>query len=473
MTGETARGREWWDNSGIAAAVAVALTCALGPWWGVFEMDTDEGVNVMKAALVASGHEMYGEIWSDQPPVLSYLLAGVHLAFGYSVAAARGMVLGFAAALAWGLYRVVRRDAGAGAAWAATLCLVSGALQQRLGVSVLIGLPSLGLAMLALERLTAPGARWRDLLLAGVLTALALQTKLFVLAWLPGLLLAAVLAAPKDRGRRAFAWLAVVAAVFAVIVVGSGGAGDFVDQLVRPHLDADASRAFRMGGGPAKLWGFLAAQPQYLILGAAGLLLAPPGRGIRWVPLVWIAVGAAALWDHHPLWIHQIPLLTVPLAWLAGGVAAGFAPIRPVWLRRIHQGVAVAAIAATLPFAAMQAADTAALFRRAAEPSGVRAVELLERHAAETRWVLTDRPMDAYRAHLLVPPPVAVYTLKRVRTGNLSEDELLAVLRDYAPEQVSYRRLYMGKRVKAYLDSHYAAVEGLEGHALYVLPSLR
>ena len=462
----------WWDDARLAALAAVALICALGPWWGVYEFDTDEGVNLMKGVLVAAGYNLYGEIWSDQPPVFSVLLTGVQAAFGYSVPAARGLVLAFSAALVWGLYRIVRRDCGGAAAWAAVACLISGYGFQRLGVSVLIGLPSLALAVLALERLTAPGAGRGALWLSALLMAASLQTKLFSGAWLPGLLLAATLGVRGSRAVRMVEWSAVLVVGFGAIMIVSGPG--FLDQMIRPHLEASANAAFRYGGGPNKLWAFLVEQPQYLILGGVGLLMAPPGvRGFRWVPILWLACGAAVLWDHRPLWIHHLPLLTVPLAWLAGGVAAGFGRDEPGWLRRIHSGISLAVIAAALPFAVVQAADTAATFRRAPDPVATKAVELLKRRAAATRWVLTDRPMDAYRAGLPVPPPVAVYTLKRVKTGRITEDRLLGVLRDYVPEQVSYRRFFMGKRVRKYLARQYVKIPGLERHALYVLPSLR
>ena len=235
----------WWDDARLAALVAVALICALGPWWGVYEFDTDEGVNLMKGALVAAGHALYGEIWSDQPPAFSLLLAGVQAVFGYSVPAARGLVLVFTAALVWGLYRIVRRDGGAGAAWVAVACLISGYGLQRLGVSVLIGLPSLALAVLAAERLTAPDGGRAALWLSALLMAASLQTKLFSGAWLPGLLLAAAFGARGSRTARAAEW-------FAVLVVGFAAAA-FVSGSRLPRSD-DPSAPGSHGQRRLPLW---------------------------------------------------------------------------------------------------------------------------------------------------------------------------------------------------------------------------
>ena len=46
------------------------------PFHDVFEFDPDEGNNVIKALMLAEGHALYAEIWSDQPPLFTHLLRG-------------------------------------------------------------------------------------------------------------------------------------------------------------------------------------------------------------------------------------------------------------------------------------------------------------------------------------------------------------------------------------------------------------
>jgi hypothetical protein len=60
-----------------------------------FETDLDEGVEVMKGLLLARGYPMYTQIWSDQPPLLTYLLAGAFRIFGFEVDVGRILVLFF------------------------------------------------------------------------------------------------------------------------------------------------------------------------------------------------------------------------------------------------------------------------------------------------------------------------------------------------------------------------------------------
>jgi hypothetical protein len=68
-----------WDIRPLIPAVIVPFWLSLlGPWWRVYEFHPDEGVNLMKAALVANGYHLYNQIWNDQPPVLTLILAAAH-----------------------------------------------------------------------------------------------------------------------------------------------------------------------------------------------------------------------------------------------------------------------------------------------------------------------------------------------------------------------------------------------------------
>ena len=47
------------------------------PFRKIFEIDPDEGINLIKGLLVEQGYSLYTEIWSDQPPLFTYFLAVV------------------------------------------------------------------------------------------------------------------------------------------------------------------------------------------------------------------------------------------------------------------------------------------------------------------------------------------------------------------------------------------------------------
>ena len=62
-----------WGALASGAAFALVMLC-LYNFAAPFEFDSDEGVNVMKALLLAHGHALYSEVWNDQPPLLSWFL---------------------------------------------------------------------------------------------------------------------------------------------------------------------------------------------------------------------------------------------------------------------------------------------------------------------------------------------------------------------------------------------------------------
>jgi hypothetical protein len=70
------------------------------PFRATFEMDLDEGVNLMKGMLVVRGYPLYSQIWSDQPPLFTQLLAILFRLVGFEVNAAV-LVLVLSAILLW------------------------------------------------------------------------------------------------------------------------------------------------------------------------------------------------------------------------------------------------------------------------------------------------------------------------------------------------------------------------------------
>ncbi len=93
-----AAARHGWLTFPLLFAVFVSVLC---PWWSVYEFDVDEGFNMAKAVLVANGFRLYADVWSDQPPLLTWLLAARELFDPWNIAQARGSFSSFHAS-SWG-----------------------------------------------------------------------------------------------------------------------------------------------------------------------------------------------------------------------------------------------------------------------------------------------------------------------------------------------------------------------------------
>ena len=85
----------------------------------LFVFDNDEGINVIKAVLVADGYPLYTQTWSDQPPIFTQLLQIVFAIFGETMVVARLLVLALATLFVWAYTSTIRLQLGTAAAWVA------------------------------------------------------------------------------------------------------------------------------------------------------------------------------------------------------------------------------------------------------------------------------------------------------------------------------------------------------------------
>ena len=442
------------------AALYAAWALGSTPWFGFYEHNPDEGFNLSKAALVANGYALYRDIWSDQPPVFTYALTLVHQVAPWSVAAARLLVLGFACLLIASLFVLVERRHGWRTALWAALLLMLAPMFVELSVSVMIGLPSIALATAALALASRPARgrkAWIAMSLAGLLYALSLQTKLFSAVMAPAIAAVIVLnpdaACWKQRLRNLGVFALGVALGMLLVVWLAGEA--FIDQLIRPHAATALRERYSLGQSAQVIWAVLKAQPVLLGLGLAGVLHAGRRlwRGDLRPLAVWLIVPAGALLLHVPVWDHQVLLLFPPLAWL-GGVAlerwcswlsARFPARNAPWAL----GMAALLIATGVPLVRQQVVPEDNLGSKLAID------EAVGRFAGLGGWVMADTPMDAYRNRLLVPPELAVYSLKRIMVRQLTTPYVMESLRRRRPLQVSLRRFAPNAELLQYLERHY------------------
>src|SRR5437016_1003012 len=101
----------------------VLLIICAAPLRTALEFGTDEGYELMKGFLLSRGFALYSEIWSDQPPLHTALLAFLFKLFGPSALAARLLSVAFAALALWSFHELIRSRSGIIAAWIGTVLL--------------------------------------------------------------------------------------------------------------------------------------------------------------------------------------------------------------------------------------------------------------------------------------------------------------------------------------------------------------
>lgn len=473
-----------WATGVLVPFVYLAFLFYRAPHLDPRDWDYDEGINLIKALLLARGHAMYTDIWSDQPPFLTALLAALYGVTGPSVAASRILIMLFSAALLWSFYLAVHRSVSTLITLIAVVLLVLSEFYIRLSGAVMVGLPSIALALIALAVLITARPGWVRVVLSALVMALALQTKLLAIVVVPSCAVAiwfpiAQTGAPlKWQARLVWSiiWGALLVAAF--LLAGALLGGLHFDLIFGTHVST-LTRSFEdfITGSALFFPHFIEQHVAYLIVAAAGLIFAAYRRiSAALPPLAWLLTGVIAFQFHRPLWYHYTVLLTIPLCWLcAYGIAGWWWALDAAWQRRPKPSAiaALAGLGASLAgvLAIMLFYPNAYLERQEWQMTIFRpnyiapVVDLLKSQATnKDDWIFTDHPFYAFQAGLAVPPPTAVLSRKSMETGIITQDMLARVVREYKPKFVILERFTYdySPAVMDYINANYTRNEDYE-----------
>lgn len=469
------------------ALIFILLVLLFVPFRDKFQFDRDEGFSLMKTMMVMRGYALYDPIWSDQPPLLTYLLVLVFNGFGLGVNVARLTVLLMSSTLLWACFQFLRMVWGTVHAIAGALLIILLPFYMVLSVSVMEGLPSIAFAMLSLLAVTAWHLNRRYIWL--VLSALAFVGSVFIKFFtgflLPIIILGILLSefyhardrlSIPDLMRPVGAWIGVFSIFSIMTVLLFIGIGN-LNQLYQSHslaVDAFQREIFTINY-------HLRDSMTVLFLSLFGILFAILAK--RWLSLyliLWMGIAYIIVARHSPVWYHHQLLITIPAAML-GGIAVGetvrWIPhvLRKLEFINIRSLVSVLTLGAFALVLYDQIPDIFPEFKSGANRSDspLRASSLLEdaysyvqEYAPETRWMITDVPMFAFRFGIPIPPNLVVFSTKRLKTNLLTEEELLNTIQDYYPEQVLLREKVPA--VEPYLDRNYQLVYTRRDLDLYI-----
>jgi PelA/Pel-15E family pectate lyase len=495
-------------EEGFTSALWVAVLPLLAFVWALgfggfvtaFELNPDEGINLIKAALLAEGHSLYSTIWSDQPPLLTQGLAAIIAGFGRSVAVPRTLMLLASTAFVWGIGRHLQRRYGVAHALAAQTLILAQPAFYFYGGAIMVGLPAIHLAFAAVFAAVRAQAfgRPRWIVASALLMTASILTKIFTVVVVPAVLLFLLATGwGNDRAVRARLalplWTATLAVSLGALFLVLVGVEDAA-QLVVGHAYALTDSGSGLWVGQT-LWLHLSRLPWLIAPALLGAAFALQRRDqVLSLFVVWAATAAIVLSLHAPVWSHQQFLVTLPAAVVGGyGVGETIA-----WLRRRSKsdrssrslaqdspaqppgrlgagggfGRAAAMVAAMAFVVFLQFADRLAPERRgfelsANDPAISELLRDLERRGQGERLMITDRPMIAYRAGLDVPPWIAALTEKRMMTRQLSDDDLVTEIRNHAPAQVLLGRFQVPK-TRAFLDGTYHLAGDWKAGRLYL-----
>ena len=440
----------------LAVTITLVLIYSLLPLGTAFAFGDDESYEVIKGFMCSKGYKLYTEIWNDQPPVSTVLLAAAFKAWGPSILTARLVAAGFGLVLFSAFHELVRQRSGQWTALLATFFLLASPSVLPLSVSVMLEVPAIGTGLVSAWLLFQWGRHrhWGWLLASGGVMGVALQIKLTAVLVAPAMLLELwlmCLADHRQRSRkRAVAttlfWGGCVVAIS--VAIGLTWGRGSMQSSWKSHTAVQVVSGYGSAADhpfePRLLWNHVEC------VAAAVLCLALLARQRRWreaaFPLTLLLTAIVIHTVHRPWWNYYYLHWAVPLAWLAGLAAnevlkavfrlLGGNPFSlsapTTWRGLTLCGLAALAIARSERRLEGAVANLAHRPKVEANP----VVKKMREYASRTKWVYAESALYPFHAQLPTPPELAVVMLKRFWSGQISTAGIIATCKQYQVEQL-------------------------------------
>jgi Dolichyl-phosphate-mannose-protein mannosyltransferase len=396
--------------------------------------DLDEGIRGIQLLLMRAGFRPFEDIYASQGPLLLDLLYPLYMAFGGSLAAVRLAVAAYSLVGIVATYLVSRALAGPVGAAAATTLLVLSPTYLRNSRQALSETVALGPAVLAVWAAVLYARRGsnRWLFAAGALLALSLLIKPITIA--AALPVGLCVLMRGGRPLRSLVTLGcVVGAIVLLVCVITGLAGVF-DQVIEYRLKTRELESWKLRENWAVIQSALGRDQLAVfglsVFGGIALAILSPRVGIPL--LVWGVGTFLLLLFYSPLFPKHTVVMIPPVAILAG---AGLGRLWQYWHGE-HRQLSIAHFGFILPLAwyvaslpgllgwdarFMNLLPTSDLPRFAEAPDAVRSIVAL---TDPSDYVITDHPYLAFLAQRLVPPALADPSKTRLRSRELTGQEI-------------------------------------------------
>ncbi|HIC93727.1 MAG TPA: phospholipid carrier-dependent glycosyltransferase [Anaerolineae bacterium] len=446
----------------VAALALIGLTLAFFAWQIThldgFRWDYDEGPYMMAAKLVHSGHRLYSEVYSAQPPLFIASIAGAFTMLGPSAQAARAVMVVYSTIglLATAL---LARELGGWLAGLSAALLLALAPDFFIYSRACIGdIPSMSMAALAIL-MALYHRRWRQrrwLALSGLALSAGLLLKLLPLLVVPLLGLIVLLNRSKafprlnDRWPPAMAdlvWLGLPCLLSSLWCLLAYDFRPMCDQVIGFWLQARAAFRPDLASNGQKIVTYLAVlNGGILSLAAYGLwatFAKRPAQAL--VMALWLIFTALGLANHAPLWPHLLTAWLFPLAILAGmavsdlvhrlkvlgSEGSDWSQAKPLLVGLCAMLVYLSTLPATIELdGRLLAAPTSA--------EDLDAVRFLKAVTAPADCVIADEQLIPFWADRDVPPPLTDTSFKRMFSGRLTAHQLIAMTQEYEAKAIVF-----------------------------------
>jgi hypothetical protein len=473
-----------WMPSLILCGV-LCLVFSLLPLGTALEVGGDEGYELAKGFLCAKGFPLYSQIWSDQPPGLSLILGAILHMFPGSILAVRIIAVGFAIVLFTAFFEIIRHISGIWTASIAIFLLMSAPGVILLSVSVMQEIPAFAIFLLSFALLQ----KWQRtnklfwLVVSSAVMGIALTIKLTPAIALPAVFLHLMFGIQtssktfKQRLVAAFLWFVGGCLLFTLISLS------FHHSILQQNWNSQ----FGTHPGPHQEmptdfpFQFSHLQNHYetLLAAAGGVLLLFRKKMFRQhlFPCVFLITAISIHLFHVPWWNYYYLHLAIPLAWLAAIsinealllLTLNLSNPNNHWLNKKTLLTLIITALAAVVVARNQGrlVNGFKLISHSEKIEDSNALKTIKQHAHQARWIYTDQEVYAFHAQIPLIPELAVVTLKRYWSGQITENYIIQTCQKYRPEFILFNTTPTLPEWTNYLSNDYILILQETNHSLF------
>ncbi len=471
------------------------------PLGTAIQIGGDEGFALAKATLCLKGFKLYTEVWNDQPPLHTFLLTQILKHISVSILGPRMLTSLCAIILLATVFLIVLRSNGLVAAGLTTGLLIASPGFLELNSSCMVEIPALAPAIAALcLLLVVRNTRLRiGEIVAGVLLGIALQTKFNTAVYLPlagliiwsrqpGAISPATQPAPLNRGGRThgeeerrgevtirgvpvsdqrlkkgrvatprsillFA-ASVIVSFFALgYLIGETAYSLEFKQAWSAHVASAKSFEYGSPSDRPFDWTILLKNWDATIPALAGIvfLLRRVRQDFRAIiPPVWLALTLVVFATHRP-WFCQC-----------------VNPRRTPGLFALLVAYAICA----LPWMGSRLYLQITGIRNSPQTYSSLVITNVERFKPFTQFMYADERVYSFHTGIPIPPKLAVLSLKRLWSGDLTNEKIAAELWSIKPGVILLANDARAVPFDDLLTSEYRLVYQDDKHRLYAQKSV-
>jgi hypothetical protein len=437
---------------------------ALLPLGKVVKIGADEDLELSKPTLCLHGYKLYTQIWNDQPPLYTFLLTNILQYVSASIVWLRLLTVAFATLLLCAVFLLAFRIHGLLTATLALTFLIASPGFIELSCSCMQEIPALAplaasICVLLIRPLRRRGATE---IISGFLFAVALELKFIGIIYGPIFLIVIWFG-------RGSSGISIREAVRSLLVLATSTAVAFValnymtgsplllqiKQSWASHFAA--AKAFEYGspGEHPFDWSLLLKNWDMTVPALVGVailvreMIAGKSR-IALLPIFWLLLTLLVFARHKPWWEYYYLHNAVPICWLA---AVGFSGVwkhlrssadkmvtgraMPKRLGTYIQRTTFALFfGASLCWMGARVYGEQADIRASARLHSSYVLKEIQRFKPFTTFMFADRPIFSFHSDIPLPPHLAMLSLKRFWTGDMSNARLVAELEAAQPELI-------------------------------------